>query len=78
MDFLTYISSLWFHSCACPKDTLLNQSPPQPGKRRKPVVHFTVTGANEAGVDLALIQPFPLYHVKSRFLGSFWPTLYSH
>ena len=35
MDFLTYISSLCFHSCACPKDTLLNQSPPQPGKRCK-------------------------------------------
>ena len=24
------------------------------------IVHFTVTGANEAGVDLVLIQPFPL------------------
>ena len=28
------------------------------------IVHFTVTGGNEAGVDLVLIQPFPLYYVN--------------
>ena len=26
------------------------------------IAHFTVTGENEAGVDLVLIQPFLLYH----------------
>ena len=26
--------------------------------------HFTVTGGNEAGVDLVLIQPFLLYYVN--------------
>ena len=26
------------------------------------IAYFTVTGENEAGVDLVLIQPFPLYH----------------
>jgi len=26
--------------------------------------HFTVTVANEAGVDLVLIQPFLLYYAK--------------
>ena len=26
--------------------------------------HFTVTGANEAGVDLVLIRPFLLYYVN--------------
>ena len=28
------------------------------------IVHFTVTGENEAGVDLVLIQPFLLYYVN--------------
>ena len=28
------------------------------------MAHFTVTGANEAGVDLVLIQPFLLYYVN--------------
>ena len=28
------------------------------------LAHFTVTGANEAGVDLVLIQPFLLYYVN--------------
>ena len=28
------------------------------------MVHFTVTVANEAGVDLVLLQPFLLYHVN--------------
>ena len=28
------------------------------------IAHFTVTGANETGVDLGLIQPFLLYHVN--------------
>ena len=27
------------------------------------MVHFTVTGANEAGVDIVLIQPFLLYFI---------------
>ena len=30
----------------------------------KAIAHFTVTGANEAGVDLGLIQPFLLYYVN--------------
>ena len=30
--------------------------------------HFTVTGENEAGVDLVLIQTFLLYYVNSVFL----------
>ena len=29
-----------------------------------PIAHFTVKGANEAGVDLVLIQPFLLYYVN--------------
>ena len=28
------------------------------------MVHFTVTGANEAGVDIVLIQPFLLYFIN--------------
>ena len=28
------------------------------------IAHFTVTGGNEAGVDLVLIQPFQFYHVN--------------
>ena len=28
------------------------------------MAQFTVTGANEAGVDLVLIQPFLLYYVN--------------
>ena len=28
------------------------------------IVHFTVTGENEAGVDHVLIQPFLLYYVN--------------
>ena len=28
------------------------------------MAHFTGTGANEAGVDLVLIQPFLLYYVN--------------
>ena len=28
------------------------------------IAHFTVTVANEAGVDLVLIQPFLLYYAK--------------
>ena len=28
------------------------------------IAHFTVTGANEAGVDLVLIRPFLLYYVN--------------
>ena len=28
------------------------------------IVHFTVTGGNEAGVDLVLIQPFLLCYVN--------------
>ena len=28
------------------------------------IAHFTVTGGNEAGVDLVLIQPFLLYYVN--------------
>ena len=32
------------------------------------IVHFTVTGGNEAGVDLFLIQPFLLYYVNHVFL----------
>ena len=34
------------------------------GKQPKRIVHFTVTGANKAGVDLVLIQPFLLYYVN--------------
>ena len=30
--------------------------------------HFTVTGENETGVDLVLIQPFLLYYVNHIFL----------
>ena len=30
--------------------------------------HFTVTGENEAGVDLVLIQPLLLYYVNQVFL----------
>ena len=30
----------------------------------KTIAFFTVTVANEAGVDLVLIQPFLLYHAK--------------
>ena len=30
----------------------------------KTIAFFTVTIANEAGVDLVLIQPFLLYHAK--------------
>ena len=32
------------------------------------IVHFTVTGENEAGVDLVLIQPFLLCYVNHIFL----------
>ena len=28
------------------------------------IAHFTVTGENEAGVDLVLIQPFLLYYAN--------------
>ena len=28
------------------------------------IAHFTVTGENEVGVDLVLIQPFLLYYVN--------------
>ena len=28
------------------------------------IAHFTVTGRNEAGADLVLIQPFLLYYVN--------------
>ena len=28
------------------------------------IAHFTVTGANEAGIDLVLIRPFLLYYVN--------------
>ena len=28
------------------------------------IAHFTVTGGNEAGVDLVLIQPFLLFYVN--------------
>ena len=28
------------------------------------IAHVTVIGGKEAGVDLVLIQPFPLYHVN--------------
>ena len=34
----------------------------------KSIAHFTVTGENEAGVDLVLIQPFLLYYVNHVFL----------
>ena len=27
------------------------------------IAHFTITGGNEAGVDLVLIQPFLLFYV---------------
>ena len=30
--------------------------------------HFTVTGENEAGVDLVLIQTFLLYYINNVFL----------
>ena len=30
----------------------------------KIIAHFTVTGGNEAGVDLVLIQPLLLYYVS--------------
>ena len=30
-------------------------------------VYFTVTGGNEAGVDLVLIQPFLLYYIPANF-----------
>ena len=32
--------------------------------RTRKIVHFTVTGGNEANVDLVLIQPFLLYYVN--------------
>ena len=32
------------------------------------IAHFTVTGGNEAGVDLVLVQPFLLYYVNRVFL----------
>ena len=31
------------------------------------IAHFTVSGENEAGVDLVLIQTFFLYHVNQVF-----------
>ena len=31
------------------------------------IAHFTVTGENEAGVDLVLIQPFLLFYHEIRF-----------
>ena len=34
----------------------------------KLIVHFTVTGGNEAGVDLVLIQSFLLYYINHVFL----------
>ena len=33
-------------------------------KQGNTIVQFTVTGGNEAGVDLVLIQPFLLYYVN--------------
>ena len=41
----------------------MSPSPAGPGSLR-PIAHFTVTVANEAGVDLDLIQPFLLYYAK--------------
>ena len=32
--------------------------------RTRKIIHFTVTGGNEANVDLVLIQPFLLYYVN--------------
>ena len=44
----------------CSLLVLYQQTPAQP-----PFMgHFTVTGGNEAGVDLVLIQPFLLYYVN--------------
>ena len=31
---------------------------------KEPIDHYTVTGGNEAGVDVILIQPFLLYYVN--------------
>ena len=35
-----------------------------------PIVHFTVTGGNKAGVDLVFIRPFLLYYA-SGYCGAF-------
>ena len=35
-----------------------------PTNQPTPIAHFTATGENEAGVDLVLIQPFPLHCVN--------------
>ena len=59
MDFLTYISSLCFHSCACPKDTLLNQSPPQPGKRCKPESQSVLQLRVQTRLELTLCWYIP-------------------
>ena len=32
------------------------------------IAHFTVTGENEVGIDLVLMQPFLLYYVSHLFL----------
>ena len=43
------------------------------------MAHFTVTGGNEAGVDIVLIQPFLFYYVNLVTLmltrGSQWGQL---
>ena len=44
----------------CSLLVLYQQTPAQPPFRG----HFAVTGGNEAGVDLVLIQPFLLYYVN--------------
>ena len=36
----------------------------QKKNRTRKIIHFTVTGGNEANVDLVLIQPFLLYYVN--------------
>ena len=42
----------------------------------KIIAHFTVTGGNEAGVDLVLIQPLLLYYVALMLTSVFKPNLH--
>ena len=45
-----------------------NTDPVSHATSKCPIAHFTVIGGNEAGVDLALVQPFLLYYVNHVFL----------
>ena len=45
-----------------------NQKLRLPSYNNIAITHFTLTGGNKAGVDLAFIQPFLLYYVNHVFL----------